>query len=155
MMSQHDLARQFAHLGIPDHIWSKIEVSPNGCWLWIASLSGPGYGKVTYSRAGVRSTRSMHRFMYERINGPASSELALDHLCEVRRCCNPAHLELVTLGENTRRWFAKHVTHCKAGHEYVEGSYSVIHNGRGYYKRDCRACRLASGARQRAKRKAS
>jgi hypothetical protein len=36
-------------------------------------------------------------------NGPVPVGLELDHLCEVRRCVNPAHLQPVTRTENVRR----------------------------------------------------
>lgn len=35
--------------------------------------------------------------------GAITHGLELDHLCRVRRCINPAHLEPVTHAENTRR----------------------------------------------------
>jgi hypothetical protein len=41
--------------------------------------------------------------MYEQKHGPIPDELELDHLCEVRNCGNPDHLEPVTPGENQRR----------------------------------------------------
>ncbi|WP_396092344.1 HNH endonuclease, partial [Erwinia amylovora] len=54
--------------------------------------------------------------------GPIPDGLVLDHLCRVRRCCNPDHLEPVGFVENVRRGDAgKHgfntgKTHCPKGH---------------------------------------
>jgi hypothetical protein len=70
--------------------------------------------------------------------------LHLDHLCRVRHCVNPEHLEPVTPGENTRR-SPIHIsviraarTHCKQGHEFTpENTYR---HGPGLRWRSCRAC---------------
>lgn len=69
------------------------------CWLWTASLSTNGYGQFTpYGR-----TVPAHRFSYETFVGPIPPRLEIDHLCGVRRCVNPDHLEPVTHHENMRR----------------------------------------------------
>jgi hypothetical protein len=41
--------------------------------------------------------------------------LELDHICRVRNCVNPDHLEPVTHAENMRR-SSNWRTHCKRGH---------------------------------------
>jgi len=45
--------------------------------------------------------------MYEYFKGPVPDGLELDHLCRVRSCCNPDHLEPVTHKENIRRGFLR------------------------------------------------
>lgn len=44
-----------------------------------------------------------HRVFYEEKHGTIASDLHLDHLCRVRRCVNPGHMEPVTPRENVRR----------------------------------------------------
>ncbi len=66
--------------------------------------------------------------------------MQLDHLCRVRCCINPDHLEVVTQRENILRGngtAAVHAkkTHCPQGHEY---SYR---DKRG--RRVCRICQTA------------
>lgn len=62
----------------------------------------------------------------------------LDHLCQVKACVNPAHLEPVSTEENTRR-HRMTVTHCKRGHEFTdENTY------RYKEQRQCRTCRKAA-----------
>jgi hypothetical protein len=41
--------------------------------------------------------------VYEALTGSIPADLQLDHLCRVRNCVNPAHLEPVTPRENVRR----------------------------------------------------
>jgi len=45
----------------------------------------------------------MHRWYYEQHKGPIPEGLQLDHLCGVRPCLNPDHLEPVTQTENILR----------------------------------------------------
>lgn len=44
-----------------------------------------------------------HRLAYERAKGPIALGAQIDHLCRVRECVNPDHLEVVTQTENVRR----------------------------------------------------
>jgi hypothetical protein len=68
------------------------------CWVWQLALNTVGY--AIRHRDG--QTRVVHRLNYERDVGPVPEGLELDHLCRVRRCVNPAHLEPVTHTENLR-----------------------------------------------------
>jgi hypothetical protein len=47
--------------------------------------------------------RYAHRAAYEEAYGPIPDGLVIDHLCRVRWCCNPEHLEAVTNRENILR----------------------------------------------------
>ena len=47
--------------------------------------------------------RSAHIAHFWRARGPVPAGMVLDHLCGVRWCCNPDHLEPVTPAENVRR----------------------------------------------------
>ena len=69
------------------------------CWVWYGELNRNGYGRVW-----VQGKRLMaHRVVYESTRGPIPDGMVLDHLCRNRRCCNPDHLEPVTVKENTLR----------------------------------------------------
>ena len=68
------------------------------CWIWQGPLNDRRYG-LTKSAYG----RIAHRAVWVERNGPVPGDLELDHLCRVRSCVNPGHLELVTHQENCRR----------------------------------------------------
>jgi hypothetical protein len=44
-----------------------------------------------------------HRYFYEQAYGPVPDGLVLDHLCRVRNCVRPDHMEAVSSTENRRR----------------------------------------------------
>jgi hypothetical protein len=48
-----------------------------------------------------------HRVSYEAAYGPIPAGLHIDHLCRVRKCVRPEHLEAVTQGENNLRAFRR------------------------------------------------
>ena len=85
---------------LPDHIQSGIKICPDtGCWLWQKSKNHDGYGWTSLNN----KTHQAHRLVYRLLCGEPLPELVCDHLCSVRHCVNPAHIELVTPGENIRR----------------------------------------------------
>lgn len=80
--------------------FSKIfPVTESGCWLWTGAVDFSGYGTAFYKRKQTRA----HRASYEIHFGPIPNGLTIDHLCRVKCCVNPAHLEAVTLRENNLR----------------------------------------------------
>lgn len=78
---------------------TRYEVDANGCWIWLGRINGFGYGEL---KCGERRLKA-HRVSYEHHVGPIPEGLDLDHLCRVRPCVNPEHLEPVTRSENIRR----------------------------------------------------
>lgn len=92
-----------AHVGpIPlrERFEAKYVVTPGGCWRWIGTRTPEGYGQI---RVAVGEVAYAHRVAYELLVGPIPEGLHIDHLCRVRACVNPAHLEPVTQAENNRR----------------------------------------------------
>ena len=118
----------------------NISLDPSdGCWLWTGYISPTnGYG---YFWDGERQVR-VHRFAYRALVGEIPGTLCLDHLCCVKHCVNPNHLEAVTVRENTLRGTGPSAvnamkTHCPRNHEYNEQNTYRDKKGR----RSCRACR--------------
>lgn len=98
----------------------NISIDANGCWLWTGYLFRSGYGQIWISGGGDKK-RLAHRISYETFIGPVPTNLELDHLCRVRRCVNPDHLEPVTHRENVLRGSSPVAlqvmqTHCIRGH---------------------------------------
>lgn len=70
------------------------------CWLWTLKLTPKGYARFG-AKPGYAPMA--YRYAYELVVGPIPDGLQLDHLCRVRACVNPAHLEPVPPKENSRR----------------------------------------------------
>lgn len=130
-------------------IAAKIEQTDT-CWLWTGNLNRNGYGRVMHP-----ATQRMvvaHRLVYEALGGPIPEGMQLDHLCRVRRCVRPDHLEPVTQRENLLRGEtltakAAAATHCPQRHPYAGRNLYV--NPKGH--RLCREChRLGEAARRAA-----
>ncbi len=81
-------------------------VDENGCWIWQRHTVPSGYGRI--KRDG--RVQLAHRVFYAERYGPIPRGLQLDHLCRVRACVNPEHLEPVTCAENVRRGLSTRLT---------------------------------------------
>ena len=134
---------------LAQRFWSKVQKTDE-CWLWTGALDRAGYGR--FHLAGVNVVA--YRVAYELLVGPVPAGLTVDHLCRVRRCVRPDHLEPVTQRENILRGVgvgavnAKR-THCSAGHPLAGDNLvpSMLKRGRRY-------CRICWNARCRARRAA-
>lgn len=121
---------------------SRYVIQDNGCWQWIGTINRDGYGEIHI--AGVRThATAAHRFAYEILVAPIPAGLSIDHLCRNPGCVNPAHLEPVTLAENTRRQLLhqsrrEHKSVCPHGHP-LEGNNIYLRHDRGH--RECRTCK--------------
>lgn len=111
-----------------------------GVWLWLGCLNRKGYAQIGLGPKVLRA----HRFAFELFRGPLSASLDIDHLCRVRCCVNPHHLEPVTHRENCKRGklgekvtgIQKAKTHCPYGHAYTAENTYTTKAG----TRQCKAC---------------
>lgn len=134
---------------ITERFWDKVEFT-GFCWLWTAHINSGGYGTF---RGRDRRMVKAHRFAYETLLGPIPNGQHLDHLCRVRRCVNPDHLEAVEPRVNTLRGMsptailARKVL-CSRGHK-LSGDNLAIVKGR----RCCRECDRIRGAAYRERKR--
>lgn len=141
---------------LPPRFWDKLTPEPNsGCWLWTAATNPQGYGRFRVAGKNLLP----HRVAYTQLVAEIPAGLHVDHLCRTPACCNPAHLEPVTHGENIRRGITGEVnarrqnalTHCKRGHEFNALNTLVLPSG----YRECRPCHRLKDQRRRSKAVAS
>ena len=122
---------------------SRVEKEPmSGCWLWTGTILSKGYGQLWVGTTGKRVLA--HRYSYELVRGAIPDGKQLDHLCRVRSCVNPSHLEVVTARENVLRGIGRTArqarqTHCMRGHLLSPGNCFP-----SALKRGMRACRECS-----------
>lgn len=92
--------------------WSKVD--KNGtvpthrpelgqCWLWTAGCIRGGYGSFRWFKVHTKA----HRLAYELTHGPIPDHMLACHACDVRNCCNPAHIWLGSTQQNTADMVAK------------------------------------------------
>lgn len=136
--------------------WSKVRKS-DGCWLWTAATQSRGYGSV-----GIDGrVYSAHRIAYLTLVGPIPDGLTINHICGVKRCVRPDHLEAVTYAENNQHAHDTGLAApsplsqtnaakiaCPAGHFYSDAN--TYTNPKGH--RQCRTCKRESDRRGRARR---
>lgn len=132
-----------------DRFWAQVEAMPSGCWLWRGCINRGGYGVYSHNRA--------HRLAFQFFVGEIPPGLDLDHVCRVRNCINPTHLEPVTRRENISRsplvgrW-KRDATHCAKGHDL---SRAYVYTDReGVTRRLCRFCAAVRRNAARAARRA-
>lgn len=137
---------------LPARFEAKVERTDT-CWLWMGAQNSRGYGCWAVQTV----SQLAHRVAYEALVGPIPEGLTIDHLCRVKLCVNPAHLEPVTRRENIRRAAEQdRPTHCPQGHEYTPENTRVrvrTDASRPGLQRACKACHYASTQRWRAKRR--
>lgn len=128
-----------------DRFFSKVTENgvAAGCWLWTAARRYDGYG--IYGIQG--KTHYAHRWAFELLRTEIPSGLHLDHLCRVKHCCNPWHLEPVTSRENFLRGQAPGAVAlrtglCQRGHSMAD---AYVRPRTGY--RECATCRRERQAR--------
>jgi hypothetical protein len=128
-----------------NRIFDRMVEGEDGCWVWTGMLNGRGYGLVKH----LGRRLMVHRVAYELMVTEIPDGLFLDHLCRVRACANPYHLDPVTNATNLLRGEGfgarnSRKTKCANGHPLV-GANLLVSGG----QRICRTCKRARGAARR------
>lgn len=99
------------------------------CWYWTGT-----WGR--YGQLEIQGKNKLaHRVVYELLVGPIPPGMTIDHKCFNKFCVNPAHLDVVTIAENCRR-YTRTITSCAHGHPYTPKNTAITPTG----KRRCREC---------------
>lgn len=130
--------------------WLQIDKTDT-CWLWTGNRTRLGYALF---RNEFGNKEAVHVFAYRTLKEPIPAGLEIDHLCKVRHCANPQHLEAVTRQENIRRsdcpaGLHARKTHCIHGHKFSPQNTYIREHGR----RRCKTCTLRARQENRARRK--
>jgi hypothetical protein len=121
---------------------SQTNINTDECWLYAGSVLSTGYGRIRFTDAATGKVvcYRAHRVMYENMVGSIPLGLSLDHLCCVKSCVNPDHLEPVTNRVNIRRAMAKVIPGelCKNGHMIT--TKNMMFTGKTRLR--CRQCNI-------------
>ncbi len=153
MAKRQDLRNRF---------WGKVAIGHvDQCWNWTGHVGKWGYGKFKVGQPVRTVTASRIAWMLANELDIPRGENVL-HSCDNPPCCNPAHLSLGTLQENSRQardrgrvkmpwemgipnWhWQSQKTHCKKGHGFVGENLFYDHRG----KRQCRTCQTERNRRK-------
>ena len=80
-----------------DRFWSKVKKLDNGCWNWVGSVGGHGYGNF---RLGGKCELSHRVAWYLHTGDMPMPKTIIRHKCDNPLCCNPEHLEPGTQTDN-------------------------------------------------------
>lgn len=137
---------------IPEGAFQKVEPyihKTRKCWLWKGTISPNGYGVLNFKGKNYQA----HRVVYSKLVTDIPPELRIDHLCRVRHCVNPKHLQVVSNRENVLRGVGPTAhnarkSHCENGHAFTPQNTRIApHNN----QRICKACRARFQSKWRGK----
>jgi len=91
-----------------ERYWEKIDKrGDDECWPWLGATNGSGNG-MGHGQLGDGKGRGgknlyAHHIAWSLAYGMRDQRLHVLHKCDNGSCCNPAHLELGTHGDNMRQ----------------------------------------------------
>ena len=97
-----------------------------GCWEWLGKRDAQHYGRTPEGKLAYQA-------VYAAEVGAVPEGQQLDHQCRVRQCCNPVHLEPVSVRENARRKQMRHrvkIRKCPKGHDLFLNGINTIYGGK-------------------------
>lgn len=125
------------------YFWDRVDaldrLNPNGCWNWIGTNDGHGYGYVTYEKKSMKA----HRFSWMLHYNEHPRESWVLHKCDNPACVNPKHLFLGDRKANVADMVQKNrqpnykKNFCPKGHKYTPENTVITTHG----SRACLQCR--------------
>lgn len=133
---------------IAQKFWDRVNLNgPGGCWLWTGHGTPNGYGNFWNGHSQVFA----HKWAWVSLRSDIPEGLELDHLCKIRNCVNPDHMEPVTREENIARsaQTRREKPCCKRGHLFNEENTYWYTAKDGSVHRNCKTCmRIREAARK-------
>lgn len=102
-----------------NRFWNKVDIKGNTkeCWNWTANISIYEYeyecSKFWFNNKMMRTNRAAYMLS----KGDIPNNMIVMHLCNNPICCNPNHLKLGTLSENSR-----YMVECNRWNNYGENN---------------------------------
>lgn len=124
-----------------------IKLHDDGHWLWTGATQPNGYGYTRWKINGKWRHAFVHRLFYEEHVGPIPKGLQIHHICGVKTCVNPNHLQALTPKEHTATKNSRGApkkSHCKRGHKFTAENTYWFNN-----TKNCRICRTEAVRRWR------
>lgn len=160
-------SRPWRRRPLADRFWEKVD--KNGplpaiegwtrgqCWLFIGAWQGGGYGSIRADADSDEVVLKAHVVSLQLAGRSIEAGMVVDHLCRVKNCVRPDHLEVVTFQENVLRGIGP--TADNARREFCACGQPLEKLWASQNRRDCRVCfrrrcREASRRRQERKRAA-
>lgn len=128
-------------LPLAERFWRMVDKT-EGCWFWTGAIAKvTGYGRFEGWGA--------HQHAYALGVGPIPEGKVVDHLCNIRHCVRPSHLQAKTQRENTLRSeiapaaVNARKTECVNGHKLEGGNVYCPPKRPG--QRHCKKCQRERG----------
>ena len=120
-----------------ESFWNRVDADGD-CWLWQGYIGPKGYGQFGLTH---RSKEYAHRMAWILLVGAIPQDKEIDHLCRVRHCVNPDHMQAVTGRTNKLRGYSfsgqqARQTECRHGHPFTRENTYIETNG----QRHCKTC---------------
>lgn len=127
-----------------ERLLKSVEVTVDSCWMWMGPTDKDGYARQMKVGSHTDNSRRMarpHRLSYQNFVGDIPEGMTIDHLCRMRCCVNPEHLEPVTGRVNTQRGHRATKLYCVNNHPLF-GENLGFASETGF--RFCRICQRAA-----------